>query len=267
MSRPEFYTEAGIDRRIKEGRGQGHGPNYQSWLRITDFSSTGFRMALYSAKLGRIVHLLSFLELCVFLYAEYNPRFVDIRENYPLNRERTQQIAREKGYRHPNYKGVDIIVATDLYITEEVAPGMFQYHAWSTKAEKEREFWRTEQKIEIEAIYHLSGKDTVKFDVMCKEKLPPNLVDNLRFVRGTLRPDAMIAYTRKQIRAVDDFMRPRITELPMEELSDQFAAKNAWARESGVMDIARYLIATRRWPVDLTVPIKIGQPLTLLQPT
>lgn len=36
MSRPKFYTEAGSDRRINEGRGHGHGPNYQSWLRITD---------------------------------------------------------------------------------------------------------------------------------------------------------------------------------------------------------------------------------------
>lgn len=34
MTRPDFYSKAGIDRRIKKGRGQGSGPNYQSWLRI-----------------------------------------------------------------------------------------------------------------------------------------------------------------------------------------------------------------------------------------
>lgn len=267
MSRPEFYTEAGIDRRIQEGRGQGHGPNYQSWLRITDFSSMGFRTVLYSAKLGRVVHLLSFLELCVFLYAEHNPRFVDLRENYPLNRERTRAIARELGHRHPNYKGVDIIMTTDLFITEEVAPGQLQYRAWCTKRKEDQAKWRTSEKIEIEATFHLSTPGTVGFEVMSWEKLPRVMIENLRLVRGTLRPDAMIGYTNAQISAVDDFMRPQLAQVALDELSDQFAAKHAWARGYGVMDIARFLIATRRWQVDLNHPIKIGQPLTLIQST
>lgn len=231
----------------------------------------GFRMLTYSAKLGRVVHLFSFLELCVFLFAESNPRFVDIKENWPLTRDRTRAIAKAikgKKVRHPCYKGVDIVMTTDLYIKEEVSPGKYRYLAWSTKSFDELRRWRPVEKLQIEELYHTNDREQpATFSIMTREKVPANVITNLRLVRGTLRPGAMLAYTSDQIAEVDVFMRPHLSTVPLNILSRDFTTRTAWTQGQSVMSITRYLIATRRWPVDMSVEMRVGRPLTLLSNT
>ena len=151
MGKPEFHTEAGIARRESEGRGLGDGRDYKSWIRVPDLSSNGYRTMLFCPELNRVVHLLSLLELFVFLYAISSTRFVEIKENYPLNRVRTRAIAAGlPNVRHPQYAGVDIVMTTDLFIKEEVSIGQYRNLAWSTKYQDELRSPRPVEKLQIE---------------------------------------------------------------------------------------------------------------------
>ena len=78
----------------RTGRGRGCGDRYQPWLRTSDVThSNGSRCRMYSAKCGRVVHLLSHAEHKFFVYLDWLPEVVEIQEQFPLDPEETQAIA------------------------------------------------------------------------------------------------------------------------------------------------------------------------------
>jgi len=267
MKKPDYHSEEGIARFHAAGRGTGDGKDYLSWMFVPEFSSRGLRFMTFSAKLGRVIHIFSLLELFVFLFAESHESFVEIKENYPLDRSRTQRIARQQRpeITHPRVDGVPQVMTTDLYIKEEVSPGVYRYLAWSTKYEDELRNPRPVEKLQIEQIYY-EGAETeapAAFTIMTEEKLPMDMIRNLRFVRGTTRPGAMLEYSSEQIDRVAEFMRPRLTDFPLNQLAHACDKELGFGRGLSSLRVARYLIATHRWPVDLMIPIDPFRPLTL----
>ncbi len=77
-------SEHQIARKIKEGRGMGYGKDYKPWLYVQDVPSQGRSHRVYSHKTERVHHLLSDLELAVFLVFEWTSYVTDIREQFPL---------------------------------------------------------------------------------------------------------------------------------------------------------------------------------------
>lgn len=118
----QALTELQIARRIKDGRGQGFCQNYKPWLFVQDVPSQGRSHRVFSQKTGRVHHLLSDLELAVFLVFEWAPSITDIREQFPLRREDTRMIAAEHGLRHPSVRGVDQVMSSDFLIDSNTAP-------------------------------------------------------------------------------------------------------------------------------------------------
>ena len=82
---PRFFTQEQISERIKSGHGQGMGKDYQPWLTIQNVPSRGVSHRIYSHKTQRVHHLLSNLELYVFLILDWSNSVQDIREQFPLN--------------------------------------------------------------------------------------------------------------------------------------------------------------------------------------
>ena len=78
---------------IKDGRGNGELASYKPWLTVRDLSSRGRSHRVYGHKTKRTHHLLSDLELAIFLILEWNPLIQDIREQFPLRIEQTEEIA------------------------------------------------------------------------------------------------------------------------------------------------------------------------------
>src|SRR6266699_6157980 len=112
--------ESTIEKRIREGRGQGRGADYIPWLLIQDVPSIGLATRILGWKTGRIHHLLSKLELSDFLVSEWIKRIIDIREQYPLLPvSETLTIARACGIRHPIVPGTKqpVVLTTDFVLT------------------------------------------------------------------------------------------------------------------------------------------------------
>lgn len=98
------WTEAKIQEFKEAKRGEGHGKNYIPWLNRLNFSSSGrCRSTGISPKTGRIHEFFSDVEYHFFLCLERDKSVLDIREQFPLDRELTQEVARMLSITHPTY--------------------------------------------------------------------------------------------------------------------------------------------------------------------
>ncbi|MCW7554020.1 TnsA endonuclease N-terminal domain-containing protein [Endozoicomonas gorgoniicola] len=89
----------------KKLRGTGTGPNYIRGLNINEVrSSKGNRKRIVPSikALGRLVHLMSDLEYKVFKFFDLSKNVLDIREQFPLDREVTLSIAEKLKIKHPS---------------------------------------------------------------------------------------------------------------------------------------------------------------------
>jgi hypothetical protein len=109
-------TERKIAKWMGEGRGCGRASSYRPWLTIHDVSSEGLLVRLRGATTGRIHHLLSSVQLAVFLECDWSSAVVDIREQFPLSRPVTRLLAAEMGVHHPRDRRTDVVMTTHLLI-------------------------------------------------------------------------------------------------------------------------------------------------------
>ena len=109
-------TQSQINKRIKEGRGQGTGSNYKPFIYTWEVSSRGRSHRIFGNKSRRIHHLLSDLELAVFLTLDWLPQVYDIREQFPLRVDDTARIADACGIVHGKFKGVNQVLSSDFLV-------------------------------------------------------------------------------------------------------------------------------------------------------
>lgn len=147
-------TAKQIETRLKEGRGQGSLQDYKPFLTVRDVSSRGRSHRVFGFKTQRIHHLLSDLELAVFLTLDWSAMTTDIREQFPLNTDDTVRLAEEAGIRHAAFKGVNQVMTSDFLIdtVETDRPQL----ALQVKYTKDLEDRRTIEKLELERRYWLS---------------------------------------------------------------------------------------------------------------
>ncbi|MBF4275351.1 TnsA endonuclease N-terminal domain-containing protein, partial [Vibrio anguillarum] len=100
--------------------------------------------------------LLSDLELAVFLTLEWNSQTTDIREQFPLKREDTLDIAHENGIKHPVEAGVKLYMSSDFLVDGlDLQLPQYVIQAKYTNVLKDP---RVIEKLEIERRYWLLKK-------------------------------------------------------------------------------------------------------------
>ncbi|RXZ66320.1 TnsA endonuclease N-terminal domain-containing protein [Pelagerythrobacter rhizovicinus] len=101
--RARITTEKQVTRKLKaEKRGSLEG-EYKPFLLIHDFTSIG-RVSRVKYR-DREAHMMSDLETAVFQDLMWHPNVVEIREQFPLERDVTKRIADEMGINHPKLSG------------------------------------------------------------------------------------------------------------------------------------------------------------------
>lgn len=116
MSKRYSPSDEKFERWLKEGRGAGSHGNYKPWLTVWDLPSQGRSHRVYGHKVRRTHHLFSDLELAVFLMLEWQQDVIDIREQFPLQRELTIEISDQNGIAHPSNSGVLQYMTSDFLI-------------------------------------------------------------------------------------------------------------------------------------------------------
>lgn len=177
---PQWKIE---QRRLKERRGQGHGVDYQPYIKTYDFSSKGVRTRSLGWRSGRYHHFMSRDEYNYFLTLEFSDRIVDIREQFPLlPKERTIEIAKELNIPHPSDDNGDpVVMTTDFNITilGEQHPEDLRDVIRTVKPTIELN-QSTLQKFEIERLFfEEKGTD---WGIVIDEQQPANLISNLDWI-------------------------------------------------------------------------------------
>jgi hypothetical protein len=192
-------TEPKVRKWIKEGRGDGRGRDYKPWLTVRDLPSQGRSHRVFGHKSQRTHHLFSDLELAVFLILEWQSDVIEIREQFPLQRELTLEVAAECGIRHPAVAGVEQYLSSDFLVdssskslprfalqakrSEDLMPRTME------KLELERRYWRhkdvpwfliTEKEIPAVVFQNIKWLYPAQRDEIAAEDLP-QLVDTYRY--------------------------------------------------------------------------------------
>lgn len=239
-------------RRRREGRGQGHGAAYVPWIHVREISSRGVSTRIWSAKTGRVHQLLSKLELIVFFVFEWSEAVEDIREQYPLDLERTVALAERLGIAHPRLYGELMTMTTDFVLTVRRG-GVLVTEAWSVKYRSDSSA-RTRAKLRLEQAFW--AEQGVIWRIATEDTVPDVVVRNLRWIRPGADLADCTALTVAAIRRI----APSLTDEVLgatDTLADCAArcdARLGLAR-GDALAVARHLLATRRWTVDMLRPV------------
>lgn len=163
------------ERWIKQGRGTGTGKDYQPWLTVRDLPSAGRSHRVWGFQTQRTHHLLSDLELSAFFLFDWNPSVTDIREQYPLRLDDTNELAAQAGIRHPEVGGQVQIMSTDLLVDTN-RPDLPRM-AIQVKPVSELSNPRTIEKLELERRYwEMKG---IPWYLLTDKQIPKTVTKNI----------------------------------------------------------------------------------------
>ncbi len=252
-----------IDKRLKQGRGQGKGADYQPYLRVQDVPSRGLVTRVCGWKTGRDHHFMSHLECDYFYLLEWSSVILDIREQYPLDLTETLAIATELGIRHPTDPGTHepVVMTTDFVNTVCLPVGTIE-QARTLKYAKELAHPRVMEKFEIERVYWASRD--IDWGIVTEREIDPVLTKNIRWLHPYRDPASLAPLTDAAIRGVEAALTPRVLEgsLPLRDLADD--CDQQFTLQPGTsLAIVRHILANGRWRVNMASPIQAPKRLKL----
>jgi len=184
-SRKLGNSDAKNNKWIKEGRGSGQNSEYKPWITVRDLPSDGRVHRVFGHKSQRTHHLLSDLELAVFLLLEWHQDVIQIREQFPLEIETTSQIAKEAGIVHPSQSGVKQYMSSDFLVnSHDKQQPKFVLQAKYAEALDDA---RTIEKLELERRYW-SLKE-VPWYLITEQDIPQTVIKNIKWLYPAQRDE------------------------------------------------------------------------------
>lgn len=265
MGRSRYaVTEKRIQQWVKEGRGQGAGPNYKAWLRVSDVPSIGMSHRVFCEITKRMYHLLSYLEYAAFLMARADSSVVEIREGYPLERSRTREIAKRIRVAHPRYPGtkVDTVMTSDLLLTRRHPDGE-RYEGWSVKPLEKLDDGRVCEKLFIEGTYYDDAGRP--FNIVSEDQIPQLFLRNFERMRAAWNLEKHPNWNPHQARQFQATMLsfiPNQGDLPYEAFCRAFDRTYEFERGDAHY-LFTNLMAHGIVTVDMNIPWSVEFPLTM----
>ncbi|MGP4985362.1 TnsA endonuclease N-terminal domain-containing protein [Pseudoalteromonas nigrifaciens] len=227
----ELIKPAIIKRLTVEKRGQGEGKHYKPFLTVRDVPSKGRVHRRPALTHGRIVHLLSDLELSTFLLFDWDLSVTDIKEQFPLDPEKTAKISDRLGIRHPAVSGVTQVMTTD-FLLDTLQNNKVVQVAISVKYSNELEDARVIEKQELERRYWESLD--IQWYLFTENEVPFILIQNIKW----LIPH-MHSYDLNKARQIEVFNT--INEAILTHPSDKVAVVMKYLDDQYEVDGGTYL--------------------------
>ena len=188
-----------------------------------------------------------------FYLLEWSDAVLDIREQFPLNREDTLSIAGNKGIKHSidPKTNVPIVMTTDFVITVSASAGKVQI-ARTIKPSNELENKRTIDKFEIERAYWESRG--VSWGIVTEKEMPMTVIENIEWLHSSYYDieHMSIASLEKYIQLMKPFLNRQNTSII--DVVTEFDAK--FHLESGMaLEILKHMMARREVQVNLNQKI------------
>jgi hypothetical protein len=248
-----------IEKRIAEGRGEGTGASYNPWLHVQDVPSDGRAWRIKGWKTGRVHHLLSDHEHDYLLIADWSRKVVDIREQFPLPLEVTLEIARKIGVGHPeDRKRNSVVMTTDFLVTVSTPAGNVDW-ARAIKPSNKLQSQNVIEKLEIERIYWKTKN--ISWGIVTEREMPRVLVNNINYLHTHREIADRIALPQNEIYDVAETLSSLISQSSTSlKEATRLCDEKLGLHRGDSLTIARHLLATRQWLVDMNTPIEPGNP-------
>jgi hypothetical protein len=247
-------------------------PKYRSNLTVRTFSSKGRVSRIKSHITGRTYHVMSGLELSVFCMIEWAAKISDLYMQVELDLAETLWIAEQLDIKHPvDPKTQKPVTATTDFIACIETNSGEDHFAIEVKPREElnpstRSGKRHLEKLEIRRRYW--EVRNVHFIIMTESEISADLVENVKHLHKYMHEDAKPPIQESLLVQVYSELTQSILK------SDESLAKvgascdTEFALKGGsCLAFTWYLIATRKWMVDIRQIIDPSKKLNfLLQP-
>ena len=257
MRRRKLETLADYERALRNGFGRGCGEDYTPWIRAQDVASHGRSTKLPGITVHRQHHFLSDHEKRFFLYAEYQPSIIDIREQFPLLPvDLIERITEQAGISYPKNRKSKVprVLTTDFLLTVSNENGV-SYKAIAIKPSSELRKTCVRKILDIERLWwSLLG---VEWRLVTEKQLDRQVADNLDWVSDVKRGNKMSAF--------ESVIPNNAREALLEELTPGiYMWEKLIKSASGILGVdgksASVLLRAMSWErlieIDLSVPIQ-----------
>lgn len=251
------WSEEVIAQLQNEGHGKGRGPTYLPWIRVMDFYSDGRTREFHSHKFGREHHLLSDGEWSTYLMLEWARDVVDVREQFPLPRDITLEVAHGLGIAHQYYPGTHVpFVMTLDFLVNRVNDGRERLQAFSVKTATELEDAREIELLEL-------GRETchgmdIEHHLVISERLPKTKIQNLSWIRSAqLDEDAtepFPGYFEEHMSRMAQDIAARRFDGSLVDYCTGYDRRYSTEGPGDGLRVARMLMTTRALQFDLSNP-------------
>ena len=256
---------------IAEGRGQNHGAEYIPWILVQDFPSHGQRNRELGWKTGRQHHYFSKNELDYHYTLDWSRIVLDIQEQSPLLSQDLSSplaealaIAKECGIRYPTDRQTKepVVMTTDFVITISRPPGVVRF-ARTFKPAKDLANKRTIEKFELERRYWRARE--IDWGIVTENELDPVLVENVRWVHKFRDVSALYPLTMEKIWRVGMALTQIVEQRSYALCDAAMECDDRLGLDMGrSLTVARHLIATRQWLVDMSQQVHPTKKLNIL---
>lgn len=248
--RTNRWTEDKIARYYAEGRGDGELTDYKPWLTIQNVPSSGRVHRIKGWTTQRIHHLLSDLERDYFYLLDWSDNVIDIREQFPLEREKTLAIAESKKIKHPedSETKTPLVFTTDFFVTIR-KNATIEYLARTIKPSKLLNDPRIIDKFEIERQYWKDSK--VDWGIITEKDLPKQVCQNIDWVHSSYE---MSEENLKLPMELNNYMKnSSVSILQTLKLFD----KDYLCEQGTGLTLLKHLIARKYVHIDLSEPFNL----------
>lgn len=238
--------------RWDQERGQNLGADYKPWLTVRDVPSKGRSHRIDGWKTKRVQHFLSDLEKRYCLLLDWAPAVTDIREQYPLwPIESTKDIALQINVKPPTIPTTSqlSVLTTDFLITASVQ-GREVILARTVKYVDALKDQRTVEKLEIERLWwEARGVD---WGIVTEHEVPVVFTDNIGKIHKNFTLEGH-SELEKNRREYAHYLTNAVLEssealsIVTSRCDDLFNL-----RTGSFLTLAKHLIATRQWLIDMT---------------
>lgn len=258
-------TRSDLPKYLAKGYGQGEGANYQPMIHVQDFPSKGWRHREFGLKTGRQHDYFSDPELKHHYIFDWSKPVLDIREQFPLLPiELTLDIAKMCDIPHPYDTATKepIVMTTDFLLTISQPIGSVE-HAITVKLAKDIEDKRTRAKFEIERrFYRAKG---IRWGISTEKEINEALVENIKWVHKFVDVSSLAPLTDRDVR----FIGTKLTQMVIgnnDSLNNVALKcdKQLGLEQGQSLALARHLIGSQQWIVDMTESMHPSRRLNLL---
>ncbi|KMM36357.1 heteromeric transposase endonuclease subunit TnsA [Guptibacillus hwajinpoensis] len=249
------WNEKKIAKYLKEGRGQNRGKDYIPWIQVQDFPSRGRVSRVKGWKTERVHHFLSDLELSYFYLLEWSDFVIDVREQFPLKREETYAISKDKEIKHSTNDENDTpMVMTTDFLINRLENGKDVTYARTVKPSKELEDNRTIEKLEIERQYWEDYG--IEWGIITEKEIPIEIVKNIKWIHSSYYIDESI--NPEGLRRLMEELKLllRIKERTVIEVLDFFGQEYNLERGTS-LSYLHHLIARKEVIIDMNMPFRV----------